>query len=336
MLREQKEKSLFMESSNRVRTTSRLYLIAPRSLAWITEELPPLGPHDVLVCTSTGAISIGSELSLYRGNSRASRLPQYPRSMGYESVGVVVACGSAVQRVRCGERVVAFYGHHTYAVVPETQVIVVPGGISDALAVLSILTCDTAKGVRKIAPRPEETALIAGAGVIGLLTLFILRAYGVAQVDVVEPLAERHALARLLGADHVWRSQDMPSESREYALAFECSSRNEAFALLQKQVQHHGRICITADGNIEPLVLIPDFHEKELHIVGSSDGWDYDTHAAWYFRHVQQYATCLEQLFELRVARAELISTFERLALGEIRPLKVLVSYENAMNPTEA
>lgn len=70
-----------MESSNRARTTSRLYLAAPRRLAWITEELPPLGPHDVLVSTSTGAISIGSELPLYRGNSRASRLPQYPRSI---------------------------------------------------------------------------------------------------------------------------------------------------------------------------------------------------------------------------------------------------------------
>jgi alcohol dehydrogenase len=248
--------------------------------------------------------------------------------MGYENVGIVVDCGDAVQRVRCGDRVVAFYGQRTHAVVPEERVIVVPDGISDALAILSILTCDTARGVRKLAPRPEETVLITGAGAIGLLTLFILRAYGVAQVDVVEPLAERHTLAHLLGARNVLRPEDMPGKSGEYTVAFECSSRNEAFALLQQQMQQQGRICITADGNIEPLVLTSDFHEKELQITGSSDGWDYHKHAAWYFRNVQQHSTYLEQLFELRIDRDELISTFEQLAQGNIRPVKAFVSYE--------
>ncbi|GCE20851.1 zinc-dependent alcohol dehydrogenase [Dictyobacter kobayashii] len=309
--------------------TERLDLVAPRSLTWITEELPSLGPHDVLVKTLTAAISIGSELPVYGGTSRAVHPPQYPRSMGYESVGIVVACGFAVQRVQCGDRVVAFYGHYTHAVVPETRVIVVPDGISDALAILSILTCDTAKGVRKLSPRPEEKILITGAGAIGLLTLFIVRAYGVAQVDVVEPLAARHSLARLLGARNVWHPQDVPIESRAYAVAFECSSQNKAFALLQKQVQQQGRICITADGNIEPFVLTPDFHEKELQIIGSSDGWDYHQHAAWYFREVQRHPTHLEQLFELRIARDELISTFEQLAKGGMHPIKVLVSYNH-------
>jgi alcohol dehydrogenase len=324
---EERGKNGFMESINRVRTTSRLWLTAPRSLAWITEELPSVGPHDVLVQTCAGAISIGSELPRYRGTSRTERSPEYPRHMGYESVGIVVMCGSAVQRVQRGDRVVAFYGHCTFAVVSETRVIVVPDGISDALAILSILSCDTAKGVRKIAPRPEETALITGAGAIGLLTLFILRAYGVTQVDVVEPLRERHALASLLGARTVWQPQDVSRENRAYAVAFECSSRNVAFALLQKQIQQQGRLCIPADGNLEPLVLTPDFHEKELQIIGSSDGWDYHQHALWYFHMVQRHWACLEQIFEVRIARDALIATFEQLAKGDIRPVKVFVSY---------
>ncbi len=320
-----------MVSINKEHLNLRLCLTASRSLAWITEELQPLGPQDVLVQTRTGAISIGSELPLYCGISRTSGTHQYPRSMGYENVGIVVACGSEVQQVKCGNRIVAFYGHCTRAVVPEKRVIVVPDDISDEFAILSILTCDTAKGVRKIAPRPEETALITGAGAIGLLTLFILRAYGVVHVDVVEPLAERHALARLLGARNVWCTQDIPIRSTAYTMAFECSSRNEAFALLQKQVQSQGRICITADGNIEPLVLTSDFHEKELQIIGSSDGWDYHKHAMWYFRDMQHHSTFLEQLFELRIARDELISTFEQLAEGTIHPVKVLVSYESVV-----
>jgi alcohol dehydrogenase len=183
--------------------------------------------------------------------------------------------------------------------------------------------------VRKISPKPEETALITGAGAIGLLTLFILRAYGITKVDIVEPLIERHALARRLGAQNVWHPQDMPIERKVYTVAFECSSRSKAFALLQKQIQPQGHICITSDGNIEPLVLTSDFHEKELQIIGSSDGWDYHKHATWYFREVQQHLTCLEEIFELRIAHDELISTFERLAEGDIRPVKVLVSYNN-------
>ncbi|WP_338257207.1 zinc-dependent alcohol dehydrogenase [Dictyobacter halimunensis] len=304
-----------------------LCLLAPARLAWLTEELPPLGPQDVLVRTSTTAISIGSELPVYRGDARTSDAFQYPQKMGYESIGAVVACGDAVRSVRPGDRVVSFYGQQTYAVVPQERLIVVPQGISDALAILSILTCDAAKGVRKLTLRPEEAVLITGAGAIGLLTLFILRAYGVSQVDVVEPMTERHPLACLLGARNVWRPQEVPAETSVYPAAFECSSRDQAFALLQQKVQPQGRLCVTADGNIEPLTLIPAFHEKELQIVGSSDGWDYHQHAAWYFHTLQQRPTDLERLFELRITRDELISTFQKLYDGMVHPVKILVSY---------
>jgi alcohol dehydrogenase len=305
----------------------RLVLTAPRCLAWQCEELPPLGPRDVLVRTQAAAISLGSELPVYLGTARASRPIAYPRGVGYESLGVVKVCGAAVARVRRGERVVAFFGHRTHAVVPESRVIVVPDGLSDALAILSILTCDAAKGVRKLAPRPEEPALITGAGEMGLLTLFLLRAYGVAWVDVVEPLPERHALARALGARRVWHPEELAAEGEAYAVAFECSSRNAAFTLLQRQMRREGRICVTADGNLEPLALTSAFHERELQLVGTSDGWDYHAHATWFFATAPRYADDLERLFELRITRDALISTVSRLAAGELRPVKVLVSY---------
>jgi alcohol dehydrogenase len=307
--------------------TSRLLLTDARHLEWIAEELPQLGPHDVLVQTRTGAISIGSELPHYCGTSRGSHPIPYPRMTGYENVGTVLACGEQVQRIHAGDRVVAFYGHRTHAVVPEGKAIVIPDDISDALAILTILSCDAAKGVRKLSPGADERALITGAGTMGLLTLFILKAYGIASVDVVEPRVERHPLARELGASHVLLPQAMPDASADYALGFECSSRDVAFALLQCHMQQDGRICITADGNLEPLTLTPVFHEKELRLVASSDGWDYHEHAAWYFREVREHPTCLEQLFELRITSRELIATFEQLATGAIRPIKVLVDY---------
>src|SRR5205814_5841187 len=94
----------------------KLLLTSPKCLQWIPAVLPPLGAHDVLVQTRTGAISIGSELPLYCGTSRTSKPLQYPRMTGYESVGIVVACGSQVQMVQAGDRIVSFYGHCTHAV----------------------------------------------------------------------------------------------------------------------------------------------------------------------------------------------------------------------------
>jgi alcohol dehydrogenase len=206
-------------------------------------------------------------------------------------------------------------------------VIRVPETISDELAILAILTCDMAKGVRKLRPLPEEQALVTGAGAIGLLTLFILKAYGVARVDVVEPLPERRALALRLGAARALAPDELAGEGEDYALACECSSRDAAFALLQRHLKREGRLCVLADGTIEPLTLIPAFHEKELSIVGSSDGWDYPVHAAWYFEELQRHPAPLEQLFDLEIAREQLPQTFAGLADGRIQALKVLVRY---------
>jgi alcohol dehydrogenase len=92
-------------------------------------------------------------------------------------------------------------------------------------------------------------------------------------------------------------------------------------------MQPGGQICILSDGNVEPLTLTSAFHEKELLVVGSSDGWDYQAHAAWYFHLVRADARGLEQVFEYSTTADGLIETFERLAIRAIKPVKVLVSY---------
>jgi alcohol dehydrogenase len=302
-------------------------LTAPRTLDWISEVLPEPGGEDIIIQTTTGAVSIGSELPQYLGTNRSAVPPRYPRMTGYESLGRVAWCGAEVRGIRTGDRVLAFYGHRTQAVVPATSVILVPDDISDALALLAILSCDVAKGVRKITPRPEQPIVISGAGEIGLLTLFVLTALGCYLIDVIEPLPERRALARRLGARAVFAPNALMSGNDDYALGFECSSRDRAFAMLQQLLKPQGRICILADGNLEPLTLTPAFHHKELHIVGSSDGWDYHAHASWYFHTLRQRAVPLEALFDREVQAADLGATFAGLAAGSLGCIKVLVKY---------
>ena len=303
-----------------------LLLAAPRRLEWVTEGTPPLRPREVLVETTLGSISVGSELPIFRGNARSVTPTEYPRMTGYENVGTVVRCGETVAGVRPGGRVVASYGHRTHGVLSEESVVGVPDDVPDAVALLSILSCDVAKGVRKVSPRPEEPVLVAGAGAIGLLAVYVLRAYGVRHVDVIEPVEERRSLAVRLGARRSVEPETLGTGG--YAAAFECSGGNEAFLELQRGLEHGGRLCVLSDGNLEPLVLAPEFHEKELSVVASSDGWDYREHARWFFDVVRGGDPELEGIFDLRISAGALPRTFEMLANGNVRPIKVLVRYE--------
>ena len=60
-----------------------LLLTAPRQLEWVMEDLPSLQPHEVLIQTTIGAISVGSELPIYFGTARSSETMRYPRMTGY-------------------------------------------------------------------------------------------------------------------------------------------------------------------------------------------------------------------------------------------------------------
>jgi alcohol dehydrogenase len=307
-----------------------LLLHAPRRLGWVAEELPPPGPRELLARTIAGAVSVGAELPQYRGGERGARAPAYPRMTGYESLAEVVACGEQVAEFSPGDRIIAFYGHRSAATVQASRAVPVPGDIPDSLALLAILACDAAKGVAKLGLRSGDAVLIGGAGTMGLLALFNLLARGIRAVDVLEPLPARRRLALALGARAVFEpaSSQVPAES--YACGVECSSRDAAFAVLQEALAANGRICILADGNLEPLTLTPAFHAKELAVVGSSDGLDYRQYAAWFWDRLRENGTPLAQLFEEHADAQELPRVFERMARGETMPLKVFVRYDPA------
>lgn len=187
-----------MEHGSLTRVTRRsLLLVEAESLQWREEALREPPSNEVRVRTLYGAISVGTEAPLYRGTSRGSEPSSYPKMTGYESYGVVEACGEEVRGLSVGDRVVGFYGHRTFEVAPAHRFIRVPSGLEPPLALLAILSCDVKKGILKVAPEPDEPVLVTGGGAIGLLTLFVLRALEVERVDVVEPLPERRNLQPL-------------------------------------------------------------------------------------------------------------------------------------------
>ncbi|MBG9611884.1 zinc-dependent alcohol dehydrogenase [Bacillus cereus] len=304
----------------------KLFLKGPKQLEWETNEIKDIQDDEIIVKTIAGAISIGAELPQYNGSDVTDTNPFYPRKTGYESYGEVIQVGNKVTHVNVGDKVVSFYGHETIGIVKGYKVIRVPSSIQPKVALLSILSCDAAKGVLKLNPRQDKKILITGMGVIGLLACYFLKYYvGVEHVDVVEPNKNRRDFAKNFGAKNIYDSEEKIIETYNYG--FECSATNSGFHTLQKTLKTNGKICILSDGNIEELTLIANFYQKELQIIGSSDGYDYQKHADWFFEEIGKIPF-IEEIFQHEIHYTSLIECFDELSLGIIKPLKVYVSYE--------
>ncbi|MEG7967026.1 zinc-binding dehydrogenase [Bacillus tropicus] len=304
---------------------NKLVLEGPRRLKWETREIKFIQDDEIIVKTIAGAISIGAELPQFKGSDVTDMNPIYPRKTGYESYGEVIQVGNKVTNLKVGDRVVSFYGHDTIGIVKGHKVIRVPNSIKPKVALLCILSCDAAKGVLKLEPRQDEKVLITGMGVIGLLAYYFLKYYvGVEHVDIVEPDRTRREFAKKFGVKNTFDAEEQIIETYNYG--FECSATNSGFHTLQKALKTNGQICILSDGNIEELTLNDDFYQKELKIIGSSDGYDYQKHADWFFSQIEQ-TPLLEEIFQHEIQYTELIQCFEELSQGIITPLKVFVSY---------
>ena len=80
-------------------------------------------------------------------------------------------------------------------------------------ALIEPLAC-VVNGVNKADPRPGESAVIFGAGAIGCLFLAMFKAAGAGPVIVVEPQADRAAVATAVGADAVVTPAELDERRR--------------------------------------------------------------------------------------------------------------------------
>ena len=125
--------------------------------------------------------------------------------LGYSSAGVVLHTGG-IADFAVGDRVAcagAGQANHAEVVsVPGNLAARVPDGVSLRDAAFTTLGAIALQGVRRAEPALGERVVVVGLGLLGLLTLQILRAAG-CQVVGVEPSAPRRALAVELGAELV-------------------------------------------------------------------------------------------------------------------------------------
>jgi L-iditol 2-dehydrogenase len=187
---------------------------------------PAIGPGELLLRVR-GCGLCGSDLAKLRGPAAS------PAVLGHEVVGDVAAVGEDAGGFRPGERVVTAHhvpcfrchycrrgspsmcrafkasnldpgGFAEYVRVPAENArhatFRVPGGMPDAVAAFTEPLGCCVRAMRRAAPEPGDTVVVAGLGAMGCLLLQLARRRG-ARVVGVDPVAERRALADALGAE---------------------------------------------------------------------------------------------------------------------------------------
>jgi propanol-preferring alcohol dehydrogenase len=215
----------------------------PLTLAEVPEPKP--GPNDVLVQVRT----CGVGLTVVKTLLNPGRVASYPRIPGHEVAGIVAAVGSAVARVRVGQRVTNHYyltcgqcrycrsgretlcenlrgnvgvvcdgGYAEYMVLPERNIIPIPDGVSDIDAAITSDAIATPYHACHKEARigPGDDVLIIGAGGgVGIHMVQMARLCG-GRVFAAEVGDEKLALAKRWGAEALIdaRTQDIVEAAR--------------------------------------------------------------------------------------------------------------------------
>lgn len=122
-----------------------------------------------------------------------------PVALGYCNVGRVLDAGGT-EGFAAGDRVVSNGAHAEIVVVPANLCARIPDGVADEHAAFSVLGAIALQGIRLAAPTLGESFVVFGLGLIGLMTVQLLRANG-CRVLGVDTDPERLRLARSFGAE---------------------------------------------------------------------------------------------------------------------------------------
>ena len=106
-----------------------------------------------------------------------------PLPMGYSNVGVVEEVGEGVNNFSRGDRVVSNGSHAEMVCVPKNLVCKIPDNVSDEDAAFTVVGSIALQGIRLSNPSIGETYVVMGLGLIGLITIQILRANGCRVLD---------------------------------------------------------------------------------------------------------------------------------------------------------
>lgn len=273
-------------------------LTAPRRIELRDTDAPKPEPHEVAVRVESVGIC-GTDLSIHAGKIPVA----YPRVIGHEIVGTVhtgadgvgvgervlvdpgIACGQCRQ-CREGRTNICTAGWligrdrdggmREVMSIPASNVHALPAGLDPSTApMLQVLaTCIHAQ--RRTPIFPDESVVVLGLGVTGLLHLQLARMRGAHPVVGITRSAPKLAIARTLGADLTFAADGTEVDAVARALpggadlVIECVGTVDAFARAMAMVRTGGRIL--AYGTMtETSGELPfyELYHKELSVIGA-------------------------------------------------------------------
>jgi predicted dehydrogenase/threonine dehydrogenase-like Zn-dependent dehydrogenase len=194
-----------------------------------------------------------------------------PLPLGYSNVGTVIEIGDGVSGFSVGDRVVS-NGHHAEVVcVPANLCAHIPAGVDDESAAFTVLGAIALQGIRLLQPTLGENVVVTGLGLIGLLTVQLLRANGCSVLGI-DPDLERCKLAESFGtATCCLASGDNPLEVANQlssgrgvdgVIITASTKSNEPVHQAAMMCRKRGRIVLVGVTGLE--LSRADFYEKEL------------------------------------------------------------------------
>lgn len=277
-----------------------LVCAAPGELKVERRDAPQPGPDEVLLRVRRVGIC-GTDMHIYRGTQP---FLSYPRVMGHElsgeivsapadsglapgdhayvmpylSCGTCAACAKGKPNCCMNIRVLGVHmdgGLCEYLAVPAGLVRKVEGVGLDEAAMVEFLAIG-AHAVRRARIQPGQSALVVGAGPIGIAATLFAKLAG-AQVTVLDARADRLDFCQAhLGADHVVTlSDDTPAtlsaltDGDFYDLVFDATGNPAAMQAGFAYVGHGGTYVLISVVAADITFSDPEFHKREMSLLAS-------------------------------------------------------------------
>ena len=203
-------------------------------------------------------------------NAVKNKLEQ-PIPLGYCNVGEVIQVGHDVTEFQVGDRVVSNGPHAEYVTVPKNLAAKIPENVENEDASFTVMGAIGLQGMRLIKPTFGEIIVVIGLGLIGLITVQLLKSNG-CKVIGFDFDQKKVDIANSYGIDAINLSAG--TKQVEYVLdktnGVGCDGvlitasnpSNEIISLSAQMSRKRGRIVLV--GVIGLDIKRADFYEKEL------------------------------------------------------------------------
>ncbi len=270
------------------------------------QEMPPVGPGDVLLKLGAGGIC-GSDLHYFFEGRNGSFVVREPLIPGHEASGIVAAIGPGVTRVQVGDKVAISPSHacgrcdfcrqareqlcvnmrflgsasvfphvqgmfRDYFVMGERQCYPVAADVSLGELAFAEPLAVGLHAVNRGGDLLGQSVLITGAGTIGCLTALAAGLAGAARITVSDILDRPLAQAKIVGADvtlHASRDADALTRP-QFDVAYEVSGSFAALKTCVAATKRGGTIVQVGTLPHEPLpFVVNELMAKELDLRGA-------------------------------------------------------------------